>query len=54
MYNVADMEKAIEEKQRLNVWIDATLIKQLKAKAALRGQTLSDLVEESLKKLAQE
>ena len=48
------MEKSAEEKQRLNVWIDPALIKQLKAKAALQGQTLSDFVEENLKKLAQE
>jgi len=48
------MEKAGEEKQRLNVWIAPALIKKLKSKAALQGQTLSDLVEESLKKLAQE
>ena len=54
MYNVAYMEKTGEEKQRLNVWIDPELIKKLKSKAALNGQTLSDFVEESLKKLAQE
>ena len=48
------MEKTGEEKQRLNVWIDPALIKQLKAKAALQGQTLSELVEERLKKLVKE
>ena len=47
------MEKTGEEKQRLNVWINPALIKQLKSKAALQGQTLSDFVEERLKKLAQ-
>jgi predicted HicB family RNase H-like nuclease len=48
------MEKTVEEKQRLNVWIDPELIKKLKSKAALQGQTLSDFVEESLKKLVKE
>jgi predicted HicB family RNase H-like nuclease len=48
------MEKSVEEKQRLNVWIDPALIKKLKSKAALKGQTLSDFVEENLKKLAKE
>ncbi len=48
------MEKPVEEKQRLNVWIAPALIKQLKANAALQGQTLSDFVEGRLKKLVQE
>ncbi len=48
------MEKRVEEKQRLNVWIDPELIKKLKSKAALKGQTLSDFVEEGLKELVKE
>ena len=51
---VAYMAKVPKEKQRLNVWIDPALIKRLKSKAALQGQTLSDFVEAGLKKLAQE
>ena len=48
------MEKSLEDKQRLNVWIDPALIKKLKSKAALQGKTLSGFVEEHLKKLVQE
>jgi hypothetical protein len=51
---MAYMAKAPKEKQRLNVWIDPALIKNLKSKAALQGQTLSDFVEAGLKKLVQE